>query len=307
METETPLADGADAGDWSTAEALAAMLERQAAAVAAVGDALPDLARAVEAAAARLRNRAGRLVYAGAGSSARIAAQDAAELLPTFGWPPERVACLIAGGAGALLRSVEGAEDDAAAGERDAAALGPADVVLAVAASGVTPYTRAAQAAARRAGALTVAFANNPGAPLLAQADHPILLRTGPEFLPGSTRLAAGTAQKVALNLFSTQLMARLGRVYRGRMVGLVPGNAKLLGRARRIVAELAGCAPEAAAAALEAAGRDVRLAILMLDGLPRAEAQLLLDTAGGDLGRARVLAASGPPPLTGGLACPAK
>ena len=295
METETPLARCADAETWSTAEALAAMLDRQAAAVAAVGEALPDLARAVEAAAARLRDGAGRLVYAGAGSSARIAAQDAAELLPTFGWPPARVAWLIAGGPGALLRSVEGAEDDAAAGDRDAVALGlaPDDVVLAVAASGVTPYTRAAQAAARRSGALTIAFANNPEAPLLAESDHPILLRTGPEFLPGSTRLGAGTAQKVALNLFSTQLMARLGRVYRGRMVGLVPGNAKLIGRARRIVAELAGCAPEAAAAALEAAGRDVRLAILMLDGLPRAEAESLLAATGGDLGRARACATS--------------
>ena len=295
METETPLARCADAETWSTAEALAAMLDRQAAAVAAVGEALPDLARAVEAAAARLRDGAGRLFYAGAGSSARIAAQDAAELLPTFGWPPARVAWLIAGGPGALLRSVEGAEDDAAAGDRDAAALGlaPDDVVLAVAASGVTPYTRAAQAAARRSGALTIAFANNPEALLLAESDHPILLRTGPEFLPGSTRLGAGTAQKVALNLFSTQLMARLGRVYRGRMVGLVPGNAKLIGRARRIVAELAGCAPDAAAAALEAAGRDVRLAILMLDGLPRAEAESLLAATGGDLGRARACATS--------------
>ena len=244
METETPLARCADAETWSTAEALAAMLDRQAAAVAAVGEALPDLARAVEAAAARLRDGAGRLVYAGAGSSARIAAQDAAELLPTFGWPPARVAWLIAGGPGALLRSVEGAEDDAAAGDRDAAALGlaPDDVVLAVAASGVTPYTRAAQAAARRSGALTIAFANNPEAPLLAEADHPILLRTGPEFLPGSTRLGAGTAQKVALNLFSTQLMARLGRVYRGRMVGLGAGQrqahrpgAAHRGRARRL------------------------------------------------------------------------
>src|SRR4051812_29994599 len=265
------------------------MLDRQAAAVAAVGEALPDLARAVEAAAARLGDGAGRLV----GPDRRP--EDAAELLPTFGWPPARVAWLIAGGPGALLRSVEGAEDDAAAGDRDAAALGlaPDDVLLAVAASGVTPYTRATQAAARRSGALTIAFANNPEAPLLAGADHPILLRTGPEFLPGSTRLGAGTAQKVALNLFSTQLMARLGRVYRRRMVGLVPGNAKLIARARRIVAELAGCAPEAAAAALEAAGRDVRLAILMLDGLPRAEAESLLAATGGDLGRARACATS--------------
>jgi N-acetylmuramic acid 6-phosphate etherase len=301
-------AAGADYDERSTLELVQLLNEADAAVPAVVGAAAAEIAAVVDAVADRLA-RGGRLVYVGAGSSARIATQDAAELLPTFGWPSARVACLIAGGPGALLHSVEGAEDDVAAGTRDAAALGPGpeDVVLAVAASGITPYTRAAQAAARRAGTLTVAFANNPDAPLLAEADHPVLLRTGPEFLPGSTRLGAGTAQKVALNLFSTQLMARLGRVYRGRMVGLVPGNAKLLVRARRIVAELAGCAPEAAAAALEAAGRDVRLAILMLDGLPQAEAQLLLDTVGGDLGRARALAASCPPRLTDGLACPAK
>lgn len=292
METEArgaPCGD-ADSSRWSTADALAAMLDGQAGAVAAVRAALPDLGRAVEAAAGRLADGDGRLVYAGAGASGRIAAQDAAELYPTFGWPHERALCLIAGGPDALARSVEGAEDDAGQGRREVDGLGvrPRDVALAVAASGATPYTRAVQAACRRGGALTIALANNPGAPLLAEADIPILLRTGPEFLPGSTRLAAGTAQKIALNLFSTGLMARLGRVYRGRMVGLVPSNAKLVRRARGIVQELTGRGPDAAARALEAAGRDVRLAVLLLDGLALPDARARLAAAGGDLGRAR-------------------
>ena len=295
MGTEARLERYADADRWPSGESLAAMLACQAGAIAAVGDALPELARAVDAAAGRLGGR-GRLVYAGAGTSGRLAAQEGAELHPTFGWPHGRVRCLVAGGPAALAGPVEGAEDDDAAGAREALAqaLGPADVMLAVAASGATPYTRAAQAAARRAGALTVALANNPGAPLLAEAEIPILLRTGPEFLAGSTRLAAGTAQKVALNLFSTQLMIRLGRVYRGYMVGLVPTSAKLLRRARRIVGEIAACPPEAAAAALEAAGRDVRLAVLLADGLPRPEAEARLRAACGDLRRARASGGAG-------------
>lgn len=289
METEARLGGYADADRWPTGAALAVMLASQAGAIAAVGAALPDLARAVEAAAARLGRR-GRLVYVGAGASGRLAVQDGAELHPTFGWPRRRTVCLIAGGPAALAGPAEGAEDDTAAGTREAVALalGPADVMLAVAASGATPYTRAAQSAARSTGALTVALASNPGAPLLAEADIPILLRTGPEFLAGSTRLAAGTAQKIALNLFSTQLMVRLGRVYRGHMVGLVPTSVKLARRAGRIVAEIAGCTPQAAAAALEAAGGDARLAVLLLDGLPRPVAEARLAAAGGDLRRAR-------------------
>lgn len=257
--------------------------------MAAVRSAIPALAAAVTAAATRLR-RTGRLVYAGAGASARLASQDGVELYPTFGWPHDRLATLIAGGAPALLRSVEGAEDDDAAGRAEAMALGlgPADVVISVAASGTTPYTLAVQAVARDAGALTVALASNPGAPLLAQADHPVLLPTGPEFLAGSTRMAAGTAQKVALNLFSTRLMTELGRVYRGRMVCMVPTNAKLAARAHRIVAELTGQTLEVAADAHAAADGDIRLAVLMLDGLSRTAAQARLDAASGNLRLAR-------------------
>lgn len=289
MGTEERLQDYRDADRWPTGEALAAMLAHQGRALAAVGEALPALERAVVAAAGRL-GEAGRLVYAGAGASGRIAVQDGVELRPTFGWPRARLAFLIAGGPAALVESVEGAEDDAATGaaEARALALGPRDVLLAVAASGTTAYTRAAQAEARRTGALTIALACNPGTPLLAEAELPVLLRTGAEYLAGSTRMTAGTAQKIALNLLSTQLMTELGRVYRGHMVRLVASNAKLIERSRRIVAELSGAPAEAAAAAWEAAGRDIRLAVLLLDGLDRATAEARLAAAGGDLRRAR-------------------
>ncbi len=289
MDTEASLPGAAEAELWPTERALGAMLDGQEAALAAVRHALPALSVAVAAAAGRLRT-AGRLVYAGAGASARLAVQDGVELHPTFGWPHERLASLIAGGPPALTRSVEGAEDDAGAGRMAAEALllGPADVVISVAASGTTPFTRAAQAAARAAGALTVALANNPDLPLLAEAECPVTLPTGAEFLAGSTRMAAGTAQKIALNLFSTRLMTELGRVYRGLMVGVVPSNAKLVARAHRIVAELTGVAPDTAAHAHEAADGDISLAVLMLDGLSRTVAQARLDAAGGNLRVAR-------------------
>ena len=289
MNTEASLPGAADAETWPTERALGAMLDSQGAAVDAVRRAIPSLSAAVAAAATRLRH-AGRLVYAGAGASARLAVQDGVELHPTFGWPHARLATLIAGGEQALTRSVEGAEDDVPAGRAAAIALslGPEDVVVSVAASGTTPFTRAAQATARQAGALTVALANNPDTPLLAEADCPIPLPTGAEFLAGSTRMAAGTAQKIALNLFSTRLMTELGRVYRGLMVGVVPSNAKLVARAHRIVADLTGATPDTAANAHEAADGDIRLAVLMLDGLSRTAAQARLDAAGGNLRLAR-------------------
>ncbi|MEK0085314.1 N-acetylmuramic acid 6-phosphate etherase [Benzoatithermus flavus] len=291
MDTEARLERYRDADLWPAERSLAAMLENQESAFAAVRRALPQLAAAVRAAAARLRaNEQGRLVYVGAGASGRLAVQDGVELHPTFGWPHERLACLVAGGAVALTRSVEGAEDDAAAARAAASALrlGEGDVVIAVAASGATAYTRAAQAVARAAGALTVALASNPQAPLLAEAEIPVLLATGPEFLAGSTRMTAGTAQKIALNLLSTQLMIELGRVYDGLMVNVVPANAKLVRRSHRIVQAIAGGSLEEAAAAWERAGRDIRLAVLLRDGLDLAAAKDRLAAAGGDLRRAR-------------------
>jgi N-acetylmuramic acid 6-phosphate etherase len=290
METEQSLHRYRDAETWPAREALAAMLDNQLGAFIAVRLILSEIAAAAEAAALRLAN-SGRLIYCGAGASARLAVQDGVELPPTFGWPPERLAYLIAGGEAALVRSVEGAEDDAAAGRRDAERLRPGrdDVMIAVAASGTTRYTRAAQRVAVKSGALTVAIANNPGAPLPREAAYPLLLRTGAEFLAGSTRMTAGTAQKIALNLFSTRVMTELGRVYRGQMVDMVPGSRKLVARARRMVAEIAGVTAAEAAAAWDAAGGSVKLAVLMLDGLSREEAEARLSQAGGRLDRARV------------------
>jgi N-acetylmuramic acid 6-phosphate etherase len=290
LHTEDRLERFAEAERWPTRELVEAMLERQLHALVAVREALPALARAAEAVAERLAAGSGRLVYCGAGTSGRLAVQDGVELVPTFCWPRERLAFVLAGGEAALLRPIEGAEDDVEAARSRIVALGigPEDVHIAVAASGTTPFVRAAQAEARARGALTVALANNPGAPLLAEADHPLLLATGPEVLAGSTRMVAGTAQKIALNLLSTAVMYRLGRVYRGRMVALVPGNAKLRARAIRILCELTAASEAEAQRALEAAAGDVRLAVLLLDGLSPEEARRRLDAAGGDLSRAR-------------------
>ncbi len=246
---------------------LDALLEGQRRALDAVSEARIAIARAAEDAAGRLGTD-GRLVYCGAGTSGRIGLLDAVELGPTFDWADERRVVLLAGGETSLWRAREGAEDDGTAGQDAMAALEPrsSDVVLGLAASGRTPFTIAAIETARKAGALTLGFANNPGAPLLSGSEHPILLRTGPEVLAGSTRLAAGTAQKAALNLFSTLLMIRLGKVFRGRMVDMRPTNAKLKQRAHRIVQDVVGCSPDEAARALEAAGGSIREAILALE-----------------------------------------
>ncbi len=279
-----------EADRWPLEDCLEAMWEHSLHAFAAVRAALPALARAVRAAAERLADDEGRLVYVGAGSSGRIAVQDGVELWPTFSWPQTRVAFALAGGERALSRALEGAEDDARAGIEAMRRLdlGPRDVQLALAASGRTPFVLAAQREARRRRALTVAFANNPGAPLLARAECPVLLATGAEFLAGSTRMNAGTAQKIALNLFSTQLMFALGRVYEGRMVALVPTSTKLEARALGILRELTGAGEEAAREAFANAGRDLRLAVLLLDGLTLEEARERLARAGGNLRRAR-------------------
>lgn len=278
-----------DADAWPDDEALAGMLDAQCAALNSVRAAIPALAAAVAEAARRLAGSEGRLVYAGAGASARLAVQDGVELYPTFGWPHERLAYLIAGGEAALVRSVEGAEDDRDAGVTAAQALKPgrADVFVCVAASGGTRFTRGVQAAAWVAGAMTIGMANNPGAALLEEAEFPVLLESGAEFLAGSTRMGAGTAQKAALNLFSTRLMTALGRVYAGRMVCVVPSNVKLVERAKRMVAVLSGASEAAAEEAWDAMG-DIRLAVLVLDGVDPDEARGRLAAAGGSLRRAR-------------------
>lgn len=267
-----------DIDAWPPAAVLTALFEAQLAAAAAVQAAVPAIDAAVAAGLPRLQT-GGRLGYAGAGSSGRLAVLDAVELPPTFGWPADRLVLLLAGGLGALTRAAENAEDDAAAAASAVAdhAIGAEDVVIGVAASGHTPFTCAALAEAHARGALTIAVANTPASPLLAHAAYPVLVETGAEPIAGSTRLKAGTAQKIVLNLLSTLLMVRLGRVHRGLMVDLHPANAKLRARARAMLRHLSGAEDAAAAAALEAAGGHVKTAVLLLRGLDLAAARLLL------------------------------
>jgi N-acetylmuramic acid 6-phosphate etherase len=293
MSTESRDPRFEELDSWSADLAIGAMVEGQLAAVAAVAAARPALAAAVEAAAARLRGTQGRLVYVGAGTSGRIAVQDGVELHPTYGWPWSRMAFCMAGGEVALMHAVENAEDDAVAGagEMDRLEVGADDVVICVAASGRTPYTLGALRQARARGALTLAIASNADSPLLGEADCPVFLDTGREPVAGSTRMKAGTAQKVALNLWSTALMVQLGEVYRGRMVGMKATNAKLRVRAVKMVAELAGCSEAAATSALDTAGGDIKHAVLVAFGHTDAGTRAArLRAAGGSLRRALAL-----------------
>jgi N-acetylmuramic acid 6-phosphate etherase len=265
------------------------MLDAQLAAVAAVQPQAGAIAKAADEAATRLVDPGGRLIYVGAGTSGRIAVLDGVELGPTYGWDGERVVYLLAGGKDALLSSVEGAEDDAAAGEREMRGVAPtaSDVIVGVAASGTTPYTVAAISQGRTGGALTIGFANNPGAPLLALATHPILLDTGAEVVMGSTRMKAGTAQKIALNLFSTAVMLRLGRIYAGLMVDMRVSNAKLRHRAVEMVREIAKVNKHAAEIALRQAAGDIKRAVLIALGQTPEQSAISLLAAGGNLRRA--------------------
>lgn len=297
MSTEAADPRLVDIDRWPTASAVEAMLEGQMAAVAAIKSQTVSIASAADAAADRLR-RGGRLVYAGAGTSGRIAVQDGVELSPTYNWPSDRLLFLMAGGPSALTESAEGAEDDVAAGTRAVtdADLGPHDVLVGVAASGRTPFTLAAVRAAREAGALTVGIANNSGSPLLEAAEHGVLLDTGSEPVAGSTRMKAGTAQKAVLNMFSTATMLRLGLVYRGLMVNMRVSNEKLLHRGQVIVSEIAGVDQSVAARALDEAGLEIRHGVLIAMGASREEADALLERSGGDL-HAAIAALRSPTP----------
>jgi N-acetylmuramic acid 6-phosphate etherase len=285
MATEEVDPRFADLDAWPLASAMEAMWEGQLAAVAAVGRALPAITAATRAAREALSER-GRLVYVGAGTSARVAIQDGAELKPTFGWPGERLHFIIAGGESAFVTSVEGAEDDVADAVRqvDAAHLSENDVVIAVSASGTTPFTVAALREAGARGAVTIGVASNPGAALLAQAGYPVLIETGRELIAGSTRMKAGTAQKVVLNLISTGIMLGLGSVYRGMMVDMAPTNAKLRRRAEAMVVRIAGCSEAEAARALEETAGDIKTAALLTLGYDRAEAKSMLARHRGNL-----------------------
>jgi N-acetylmuramic acid 6-phosphate etherase len=297
MSTEDVDPRFADLDAWPLASVIEAMWEGQMAAVASVRAALPAMTAAAAAAAEALGDT-GRLVYVGAGTSGRVAVQDGAELPPTFDWPQERLVFAMAGGLGALTASVEGAEDDATAGaaRMDAAGLSAHDVVIGIAASGSTPFTVAAIARAQELGAVTIGVASNLGTPLLAAARFPICLDTGSEPIAGSTRMKAGTAQKVVLNLISTGIMIRLGRVYRGMMVNMHRSNVKLKQRAERMVAQIAGCAAEEAARALALADGDIKLAVLAALGCPPSEGRTVLATAKGNLRAALAAIGKGAP-----------
>jgi N-acetylmuramic acid 6-phosphate etherase len=287
-----------DLDSWPSLDVLSALYEGQLSAVAAVGSALPAIAAAAEAAVARLR-AGGRLVYVGAGTSGRIGVQDGAELPPTFNWPDEKVVYLMAGGQGALLKAVENAEDSVedGVGQIRGAKVGRNDVVIGVAASGTTPFTVAALNEATARGAVTVGVSNNPGAPILDAATHPILVETGEEVVAGSTRMKAGTAQKVVLNLFSTLVMIRLGRVYRGLMVHMRTTNAKLRRRSEVMVTQITGCEETTAIDALSHADGDVKIAALMVFGVDRPLAEAILARSGDDLRAALRDVANGPVP----------
>lgn len=285
MATETASLRYLGLETWPPIEAVEAMWEAQLSAVAAVREAVPAICAAALAGAERLGS-GGRLVYAGAGASGRIAVQDGAELAPTFGWPVERVVYALAGGEAAMLRSVEGAEDDRAAARRfiEAHRVDECDVTIAVAASGSTPFTVEALRVCRARGALAIAVANNAQASLFEEADHRILVSSGSEAIAGSTRMKAGTAQKVVLSLLSTTMMMRLGGVYQGMMVGMRPVNAKLRTRAVRMVMRIAGCSEDLARSALEESGYDVKTASLCALGASVEGAREVLAQSGGDL-----------------------
>ena len=292
MDTERPSPRYTGIDVWEPLDALDAMIDGQLAAVAAVRAARRQILEAALAMETRLKD-GGRLVYAGAGTSGRLAVQDGAELVPTFSWPEERLLFLLAGGEGAMVRAVEGAEDEIehAAELIRRYAIAPKDVLIAVAASGATPFTLSCLREAKRRGALTIGVANNPGAPLLADAERPIYLETGSEPIAGSTRMNAGTAQRITLSLLSSLTMVRLGRVYAGLMVEVQAVNAKLVGRREKMLVHLTGKSLSEVREALRRTHGNVKLAVLVVEGCGLEEAKEFLAQAGGRLRGAIALA----------------
>src|SRR6516162_1988460 len=285
MSTERPSPRYSDIDVWEPSDIVDAMIEGQFTAVAAVQAARSALVGAALAAEGRLR-KGGRLVYVGAGTSGRLAVQDGAELIPTFSWPQDRLLLLMAGGKDALLRSVEGAKDavDQAIRVVQQHEIGGSDVLIAVAASGTTPFTLSCLREAKRRSALTIGIANNRGTPILEEADYPIWLDTGAKPIAGSTRMKAGTAQRITLNVFSSLVMILLGRVYDGLMVDLQAVSQKLVRRSEGILTRLTGSSGEQAREALHRANGNVKLAVLILHGCDVKQATDVLHRAGGQL-----------------------
>ena len=284
--TEEPHPEHPRLDELSTQELVEILIRDQGRAASAVQAAATPLGIAVGEAVSRLE-RGGRLIYVGAGTSGRLGLLDSVELHPTFSWPSERTIALLAGGPDAVHGAIEGAEDDREQGARDirSAHVGAQDVVVLIAASGSTPYVIGALHAARAIGALTIGIANNPGAELATGADVGITLDTGPEIISGSTRLKAGTAQKIALNTFSSAVMVRLNKVYGNLMVDLRPTNAKLVRRAIRLTAIATGTDETRAREALEASGFQVTVAIFSIArGLDPESARAHLAAAHGSV-----------------------
>lgn len=274
LKTESPSLHHTRLDEYSVDELVGAFANDQLEAVNAVRAARGQIAAAVSATVPRLE-KGGRLIYVGAGTSGRLGLLDSVELYPTFSWPRERAVALLAGGAQAVYQAAEGAEDDAEQGALDlnAIGIGPNDVVIALAAAGTTPYTLGALRAARQTGALTIGIANNVDVPLTREAEIGITLDTGSELISGSTRLKAGTAQKVTLNTFSSSVMVRLNKVYGNLMVDLKPTNAKLVRRAINLTMLATGCDDIAAQHHLEACGFQIKVAIVAIAGKLAIEA----------------------------------
>jgi N-acetylmuramic acid 6-phosphate etherase len=284
LNTELPSQEHAGLDQYPVAELVDTLIADQFNAVQAVQNAAATITAAVVAAAPRIA-AGGRLIYVGAGTSGRLGVLDGVELHPTFSWPHERALSLLAGGKGAMFKAVEGAEDDKAQGGIDLLALQPqpSDVILLLAASGTTPYVLGALAAANGSGALTIGIANNAGAPVVAGAQIGITLDTGHEVISGSTRLKAGTAQKIALNTISSAIMVRLHKVYGNLMVDMQPTNAKLVQRAVALTMHATGTDEATARGVLEQCGFHVKVAVVALlrrQPVPQARA-LLIQTDG--------------------------
>jgi N-acetylmuramic acid 6-phosphate etherase len=285
MDTERASPRYCDIDLWEPREILDALIESQMAAVSTVRAVLGRVAEAAEGMESKLQG-SGRLIYVGAGTSGRLAVQDGAELIPTFNWPQDRLLLLMAGGNDALITAVEGAEDEIDYAQRLCRQhrIGAVDVMIAVSASGTTPFTLACMRDAKKHHALTVGIANNLDTPILREADHPIWLDTGPEPIAGSTRMKAGTAQRVVLNLLSSLVMIRLGRVHEGLMVDVRAMNAKLVKRSWGILRRLTGQSDEQIAEALKQANGNVKVAVLLLNGCKKEKALQMLEQSSGKL-----------------------
>ena len=258
----------------------------------AVGNVLPEIASLIEDIVASFK-RGGRLIYIGAGTSGRLGVLDASECPPTFGTPPEMVQGLIAGGKEALTRSIENAEDREEDGVRDLQGIGfcEKDVLVGITASGQAPYVLAALSYARDLGSVTGAISCNRNSKTFQVAKHRIYLDVGPEIIAGSTRLKAGTAQKMVLNMLTTASMILLGKVYKNLMIDLTPVNRKLVERSYRLIQRVTGCSRETAQAAFEASGKRPKTAIVMVSiGVDRGEAELLLQRSEGNVRKAIAL-----------------